>query len=413
MIVPMTINYVSPDQYGIWLTISSIVAWISYFDLGLGHGLRNKFAECKAKGNSILASQYISTAYAIIGMILICVFIVFIVFNYGFDWQKFLKIYDIDNIILQKLMFVFVGFFCITMFLKVLNSIILGDQRTALASSISVLEQAISLLVIYVLSICIPSNLLYLAVITGGVPCVVLFSASLIMFSPRGYFSTYKPSLKFVKLKLSKQLLGLGTKFFIVQLSLLVIFQMVNIILSRNCGQLVVSQYQLSYKYFNMIYMASVIILTPFWSAFTDAYSKKDFIWMQNMFKRLNLMVWIAVPILIVMVLISPLFFKFWIHNSIEIPMALHVCMACYIFSMIYASVHMYILNGLGKVTIQLFIYVIFAILAIPVMNSMSKEVGAYGILFFLSLVYVLQAFIGHIQISRILKNQAKGLWDR
>lgn len=39
-IVPVTVNYVNGEQYGIWLTISSIVAWIGYFDLGLGHGLR-------------------------------------------------------------------------------------------------------------------------------------------------------------------------------------------------------------------------------------------------------------------------------------------------------------------------------------------------------------------------------------
>lgn len=34
IMVPMTINYVSPTQYGLWLTISSIVTWISYFDFG-------------------------------------------------------------------------------------------------------------------------------------------------------------------------------------------------------------------------------------------------------------------------------------------------------------------------------------------------------------------------------------------
>ena len=48
LVVPITIDYVNAEQYGIWLTLSSIVHWISYFDLGLGHGLRNKFAEAKA-----------------------------------------------------------------------------------------------------------------------------------------------------------------------------------------------------------------------------------------------------------------------------------------------------------------------------------------------------------------------------
>ena len=27
LLVPMTIDYVNPTQYGIWLTISSVIAW--------------------------------------------------------------------------------------------------------------------------------------------------------------------------------------------------------------------------------------------------------------------------------------------------------------------------------------------------------------------------------------------------
>ena len=47
LIVPLTINYVNPTRYGIWLTLSSIIAWVSFFDLGMGNGFRNKFAEAK------------------------------------------------------------------------------------------------------------------------------------------------------------------------------------------------------------------------------------------------------------------------------------------------------------------------------------------------------------------------------
>ena len=51
LIVPLTIDYVNATQYGIWLTMSSIISWITLFDLGLGNGFRNRFAEAKAEGN--------------------------------------------------------------------------------------------------------------------------------------------------------------------------------------------------------------------------------------------------------------------------------------------------------------------------------------------------------------------------
>ena len=60
-VVPLTIGYVNSTKYGIWLTLSSIIAWLSYFDLGFAHGFRNRFAEARAKNNMKLAREYVST----------------------------------------------------------------------------------------------------------------------------------------------------------------------------------------------------------------------------------------------------------------------------------------------------------------------------------------------------------------
>jgi len=49
LLVPLSIDYINKAQYGVWLTLSSLISWISFFDIGFTHGLRNKFAEAKAK----------------------------------------------------------------------------------------------------------------------------------------------------------------------------------------------------------------------------------------------------------------------------------------------------------------------------------------------------------------------------
>jgi O-antigen/teichoic acid export membrane protein len=41
LLVPLTLDYLNPYEYGIWLTLSSVLMWINYFDIGLGNGLRN------------------------------------------------------------------------------------------------------------------------------------------------------------------------------------------------------------------------------------------------------------------------------------------------------------------------------------------------------------------------------------
>ena len=34
LLVPLTIGYINSELYGIWLTLSSVIHWISFFDIG-------------------------------------------------------------------------------------------------------------------------------------------------------------------------------------------------------------------------------------------------------------------------------------------------------------------------------------------------------------------------------------------
>ena len=90
--VPLTINYIDTDGYGIWLTLSSIVGWFSFFDIGLNGGLRNKFAEAAAKGEDELAQVYVSTIYAILGIIFLSVWLIFLAVNQYLDWSAILNV---------------------------------------------------------------------------------------------------------------------------------------------------------------------------------------------------------------------------------------------------------------------------------------------------------------------------------
>src|SRR5665213_1149128 len=139
VLVPLTINYINPSRYGIWLTLSSIVGWFSFFDIGLTQGLRNKFAEAKAKGEDNLAQIYVSTTYAILAIIFFIVWIIFLIANHFLNWAHILNISENMQSEISILAVIVFTYFCLQFVLRVITTLILADQQPAKSSLIDVI----------------------------------------------------------------------------------------------------------------------------------------------------------------------------------------------------------------------------------------------------------------------------------
>lgn len=412
LIVPLTVGYVNPTRYGIWLTLSSIIGWLAYFDLGFGNGFRNRFTEAKAKGDTKLAKEYVSTTYAVLTLLFSVILIVVLLINNILSWSEIL---NIDNSYDEELKLVFsilACFFCINIVASIFTTMITADQKPALADLIKTIGQVFTLACIFILTKTTAGNLSLLALAYSGIPCVLLILVSLIMFRREPYRDV-SPSFRYVRFFLSKQIIGLGGQFFVIMIAMLVIYQFINIILTRIEGPDSVTQYNIAQKYYSIVFMVANIILTPFWSAFTDAYVKKDLMWMKNVLVKLEKLWIITIPVLILMVLFSDVFFKLWIGDSVVVPKTLSIFVALYVLFQTGSNVYMLLINGTSKVRMQLIVYVCGAIVAIPLMSICCKSYGVEGILFVPTLVYVAQMIIGKIQISKIINNKDMGIWSK
>lgn len=409
-VVPLTINYINPTRYGIWLTLSSIIAWLSYFDLGFGHGFRNRFAEAKANNDLKLAKEYVSTTYAVLFILFSIILMIAIVVNQYLDWGSILNIDKAYNEELKLLFGILACFFCMNFVASIFTTMLTADQKPALTSLIQTSGQVLAFICIYVLTKTTSGNLTYLAFAFSGIPCFLLIIVSIIVFSGKKY-KDVAPSFNCIRFALTRKILGLGGQFFIIMISMLFIFQFINIILSRVEGPEAVTQYNIAYKYFNVLNMVSLIVLAPFWSAFTDAYVKKDFGWMKAMVRKLEKMWLLSIPVLAIMLLLSDKIYGWWIGDSVQIPFTLSLCLAMYTLFQIGGNIYMYMINGTSKVRLQLIVYVTFALISIPLMNLSCRMYGVEGILLIPTIVFAIQTLIGKIQISKIVNLTAIGIW--
>lgn len=410
LVIPLTITYVNPTQYGIWLTLYSIILWVYFFDMGLSHGFRNKFVEARAKGNEQLAKQYVSTTYFTILGLMSLVYILGIVVNNFINWTALLNIDVIYKEELHNVFAIVFTFACLNMVFSIFSTLLTANQEPGLSSIIQAIGQYLSLGVLYTLTLCTQGSLTNLALYFAGVPCVTLGICSLFMFFFTKY-KYYRPNLFSFKFSLVKDILGLGIQFFCIQICMLIIFQIVNIVISRELGALAVTQFNVAEKYFNIIYMVINIIMIPFWSAFTDAYTKRDLAWMRSATDKLQKCWYMAIGVGGIMLIISPFVYEFWIGGKVEVSFILSCAMFWLIVCRTFGAIYMQLINGTGHVRVQLFIYIISAAIAWPLYTISGRLFGLIGIVAIPACVYFVQGFIGRIQINKIINNTAKGLW--
>lgn len=409
--VPLLLGYWDNVVYGIWLTLASIINWISYFDVGLTHGLRNRFAEAKANNNTELAKRYVSTTYATLFAIFGSLSVVLVVINFFLNWTGILNV-DLDiNDELRAVFFVIIITNCLQFILKVYPTILLADQRPALSYGIHTIGQILVLLTLLILVRFDNIPLHIFALVITGIPCLVILLFSIIAF--KGRYSSYSPSIKSIDKSLIRNILGLGIKFFIIQIDLLIIFQMSNIIISRVLGPSNVTTFNIANTYYYAFFMVFSIIITPYWSAFTDAYTRGDYTWMNKVFRNLKMIWRYSIVVMLLMVLLSEVFFHIWVGDQVSIPLGLSIAFGVYVLIMSLANIHMFILNGIGKVYIQLIIYTAFALISIPTLVYTGKLFGLVGIVIVLTTVYACQAIFGEIQIRKILNKSQYGAWDK
>jgi len=414
VVVPLTINYINPSRYGIWLTLSSIVGWFSFFDIGLTQGLRNKFAEAKAKGEDHLAKIYISTTYAILGIIFFCVWILFMVVNNFLDWSRLLKISESMRSEVSVLAVIVFSYFCLSFVIKIISTILLADQKPAKASLIDLFGQILSLIIIVILVKTTQGSLINLGIAFCVSPLIILIGANIFLFT--GSYKKYRPEFSEVDFSHAKDLFNLGLIFFILQITYVLQFETANIIIARFFSTADVTSYNIVYKYFGVLNMGFVIFLTPFWSASTEAYLKNDIQWIKNSIKRYNQLNLIMLFIGCIMLAFSSTVYRLWLgKGTVNIDFSLSLFGFLFFNTAIFGGKYVSFLNGISALRIQLIACIISPFLYVATALVLLKyyKMGVSA-LYIASIITNFNTFLlAPIQYYMIIVKNKRGIWTR
>jgi O-antigen/teichoic acid export membrane protein len=412
IVVPLTINYINPSRYGIWLTLSSIVSWFSFFDIGLSQGLRNKFAAAKAQGNDELARIYVSTTYAILAIIFFIVWVIFLIVNQFLDWAHILNVSENMRSEVSTLAVIVFTYFCLQFVFRIITTLILANQESAKSSLIDVVGQVVSLVLIIILVKTTEGSLIKLGIALCLSPLLVLISANVVFF--KGVFKKYRPAFSKIKFSYAKGLFNLGVIFFIIQLAGIIQYQTANIIIAQNFGTAEVTSYNIVYKYFGILNMVYVIFLTPFWSASTEAYLKNDIQWIKNGIKKYTHLNILLVAAGCLMLIFSGTLYRLWLgKGTVNIGFYLSLWGFLYFSLTMFAAKYVYFLNGINALRIQFLACIVSPLLYVAVAILLIKHfrLGVYS-LFIASIIANFNGYIlSPLQYYMVIIRNKKGIW--
>jgi O-antigen/teichoic acid export membrane protein len=283
--VPLTVHYLGPERYGVWLTIGSLLTWMSMTDFGIaGNALVNLLADAHGKEDKHLAGQHASSAFWALVALSVSIGAIFLFTFHLIPWSTVFHVSsavpaaELDRACAYSLIFFVVGFP-----LSMVSSVYGAYQDGFMANIWNIAGSAIALI-----------SLIVVAQMKGGLPQLVLAISGtrIVVGLANVYYMFFRkypwlmPRPSAVRWTSIKRLLSLGGNYMITQLAGLGIYQSQPMIITQMLGPSYVVIFVVAQKIVtlpnDLVFMATA----PFISAYGEAKARADWGWINRAFRN-------------------------------------------------------------------------------------------------------------------------------
>lgn len=371
--VNLYLTYLGQSMYGLWVTISSIASWAAVGDLGIGNGLRNELTTAYAKGDLQRQRELSEAAVTMLARLSVCLFLILTVIS------EILFVLGIMDSSLRPPMYICNFFMCVNFLLGVSKSIGYAYQESWMVSMSqfsNILFGLAGIGFLYVFRV--SASLILFAFVNGfaGVFSNIILIVQLKRKFKIGFTGAYKK-----KKEHRNRILSVGIKFFILQISGLILYSTDSVIINRIIGSGAVIEYSIITKVYETGNTLFSIVPISFWSAVTFQYSRGNYKWVIHEIKKITgLWGGFSAGVIIVSFLLNPII-QIWLkENAIIYSPSLIILFALYTIVTSWGSIYVNVANGIGEINLQVICSVIGAVINIPLSVILSKSMGIFGI---------------------------------
>ena len=314
--IPLALDYLGTERYGLWVTITSVVALLVFADLGIGNGLLNVLSEAYAKNDRAAARRYVASAAVILGVLAIALLIVFAGLYPLVPWPRLFNVSsDLAAREAGPATAVLAGCFAVNILLGVVQRVQMGLQE-AYANHVWQGIGAIFGLLGLLAVIHLEAGLPWLVLAVAGGPILAQLFNGIVLFGLKK--SWLRPRLRNAEAADARLILKTGLLFFVLQLASVVGYQSDNIIIAQLLGAGQVSQYAIPMKLVMFVPMLLGFVYMALWPAYGESIARGETAWVRRtLVASILLGLSVNVPAVVGLVWLGKDILRLWVGGEI------------------------------------------------------------------------------------------------
>jgi O-antigen/teichoic acid export membrane protein len=376
--VPLTLNYLGPERFGLWMTVTSVFSMLAFADFGIGNGLLTVVAEASGRDDQIAIRRYISSGFAILILISACILAVFFLFIFHpVDWAQVFNVHSpTARADAGPAIAALVACFACSITALIVQRTQLALQQGFISNLWASIGLFASLAGIWLVSEAHGSVAL-LIVAMMGTPVVAAGINGVIFFQRH---RQYRPAWPLVDRTAIKRILGTGVLFVVLQLGMSISFASDKVIIARLLGAEAVASYSVYERVFGVGTNLMMTMLLPIWPAYAEAWGRKDKAWVNKTLRRsLALTIGASSAFGVLIIFLGPLIVSLWTRKDVPVQPVVLYCLAMWCVVQSTQNALAMLLNGLHVIKVQVIASISIACIAIPFKYFLVRDLGPAG----------------------------------
>lgn len=348
--VPLILRHIGAAEYGVWITLSSVLTWLAMSDAGLaGPALVNALSHAQGRDDAEESKRIISTAFfmlcAIACVIAAVAFGCFdrIPWTVLFNAPPEMSAKELEQAIKLALLC-----FALSFPAGMISSVYSGLQKGYVAHGWSALSSVISLAAL-ILALRMHGGLPGVVAAYSGARLLVLLIGAGVLFGL--HHPELAPRWRHVSAATFQRVFHLGWKYLLQQLANLALFHSQPMILTHLASPVAVAAFSVAQRLLTIPALFVQFFTLPLVPAYGDARARLDQEWMQKTLRRsVKGAVAIGAGLGIPLLLAAPWIISWWASPDLASNRALLVSLFTYALINCAATPFAVFLNGVERV---------------------------------------------------------------